>query len=264
MQGHHARKRFGQHFLTDSLIIDKIVNLVPSHCTDPVVEIGPGLGAITIPLLQRVAKLSVIEFDRDLVARLQQWPAYQEGRLTVHSIDVLKFDFLALSQQQNARLLLIGNLPYNISTPLLIRLGEQKAALSSLYFMLQKEVVDRIVAAPGSKTYGRLSVILQYHFQTECLFTIPPEAFSPPPKVNSAMLRLTPHETIPAASDLEHFHEVVRLAFNQRRKTLSNSLKPLLNNLNETQRATCDPYLSRRAETLSVAEFVFLSEQLKT
>lgn len=220
---HRARKRFGQNFLSDPNIIRKIIDAIRPLRDDVMVEIGPGLGAMTEPLLERLAHLHVVEIDRDLIARLhQRWPA---ERLTVHEGDALKFDFATLG----APLRVVGNLPYNISTPLLFHLAGFAAQVRDMTFMLQKEVVMRMVAEAGSDDYGRLSVMLQYRFRMGRLFDVPPGAFRPAPKVMSSIVRLIP---LPAeqlhADDEEVLAEVVAAAFGQRRKTLRNTLNGLL------------------------------------
>jgi 16S rRNA (adenine1518-N6/adenine1519-N6)-dimethyltransferase len=220
---HTPRKRFGQNFLIDDGVIHAIVNAIHPQAGETVVEIGPGLGALTRPLLERLPHLHAVELDRDIVARLQRsWPA---ERLTVHSCDALKFDFGSLGDD----LRIIGNLPYNISTPLLFHLMEFASHIRDMTFMLQKEVVERMVAEPSSADYGRLSIMLQRRFHLEWLLDVPPTAFNPPPKVDSAVVRLipkTPAEIV--ALDEALFARVVAAAFSQRRKTLRNTLGSLL------------------------------------
>ena len=214
---HIPRKRFGQHFLTDSSVIDAIVRAIGPQPGDNMVEIGPGLGALTEPLLAQLPHLQVVELDRDIVARLKRIHTPQE--LSIHEGDALRFDFGSLG----ADLRVVGNLPYNISSPLLFHLAE--FPVRDLHFMLQKEVVDRIVAEPSTPDYGRLTVMLQYRFHTEWLFDVPPEAFDPPPKVDSAVVRLVPKQERALNADQERaLSEVVAAAFSQRRKTIRNTL----------------------------------------
>lgn len=220
---HTPRKRFGQNFLIDDGIIHAIVHAIHPLPGETVVEIGPGLGALTKPLLDCLPHLHAVELDRDIVARLQKsWPT---DRLTVHSCDALKFDFGALGHD----LRIIGNLPYNISTPLLFHLIEFSEHIRDLHFMLQKEVVERMVAEPSTNDYGRLTVMLQRRFHLEWLLDVPPTAFNPPPKVNSAVVRLIPKKPAEVVPLNEHvFARVVAAAFSQRRKTLKNTLGGLL------------------------------------
>jgi 16S rRNA (adenine1518-N6/adenine1519-N6)-dimethyltransferase len=246
------RKRFGQHFLTDRHYLARIVAAIDPRPEDTMVEIGPGPGALTGELADRVGKLHVIEIDRDLAAGLRS--RFAADRVVVHEGDVLEFDFGTLSAPLRA----VGNLPYNISTPILFHVAAHAARVRDGVFMLQKEVVERMVAAPGSAAYGRLSVMLQYRFAMESLFKVPPGAFTPPPKVDSALVRLAPlGDDRVRAKDEELFARVVAGAFSQRRKTLRNALRPL--GLDEAfARSGID--LARRGETLSVAEFVALSD----
>lgn len=217
---HFPRKRFGQHFLVDRHYVRRIIDAVDPQVGDRVVEIGPGLGALTRPLLERLPHLTAVEVDRDLVAALRR--EFAPKRLTVCEQDALEFDFGALGD----RLRVVGNLPYNISSPLLFRLAAARAAMRDLHLMLQKEVVDRMAAAPATPAYGRLSVMLQYRFEVEPLFVVPAGAFRPPPKVESTVVRLRPLEQARAvAADESIFGEVVTKAFGQRRKTLRNALK---------------------------------------
>jgi len=220
---HTPRKRFGQNFLIDDGIIHAIVNAIHPQPTDIVVEIGPGLGALTQPLLERLPHLYAIELDRDIVARLQRrWPA---ERLTVHSCDALKFDFAQLGHD----LRIVGNLPYNISTPLLFHLMDFAAHIRDMTFMLQKEVVERMVAEPSTPDFGRLSIMLQRRFHLEWLLDVPPTAFDPPPKVDSAVVRLIPKAPAEIVTlDEALFSRVVATAFSQRRKTLRNTLGSLV------------------------------------
>jgi 16S rRNA (adenine1518-N6/adenine1519-N6)-dimethyltransferase len=252
--GHTPRKRFGQNFLVDVGIIHAIVNAVHPQAGESVVEIGPGLGALTRPLLERLPHLHVVELDRDIVARLQaSWPA---DRLSVHSCDALKFDFGRLGDD----LRIVGNLPYNISTPLLFHLMEFAARIRDMIFMLQKEVVERMVAAPSSPDYGRLSIMLQRRFHLEWLLDVPPTAFDPPPKVDSAVVRLipkTPAEIVPLDETL--FARVVQAAFAQRRKTLKNTLGSLLSPQGFAALGI-DPTL--RAEALPLADYERITQYL--
>lgn len=252
--GHRARKRYGQNFLVDRTAIGRIIAAIDPQPGDHVVEIGPGLGALTEPLLARLASLEVIEVDRDLAARLAaRWPAQ---RLRVHVADALEFDFARLG----TRLRVVGNLPYNISSPILFRLCEATAAIADIHVMLQKEVVDRMIARPGTRDYGRLSVMLAYRFRIERLLRVAAGAFRPAPRVESAFARLTPHDPLPwPARDEPLFARIVAAAFGQRRKTLHNALREFADD--EALRAAgVDP--RARGETLSVQEFVALSNRL--
>lgn len=252
---HRPRKRFGQHFLHDPAIIDRIVLILHPGRDEHWVEIGPGRGALTVPLLRATGRLDVIEIDRDLVPLLQASCA-GEGELQVHNMDVLKCDLGPLAAGRPLRL--AGNLPYNISTPLIFHLLRQLPVIRDMYFMVQKEVAERLAAAPGTRHYGRLGVMVQLHCAVEVLFTVGPEAFHPPPKVESALIRLTPHARPPVkVGSLPHFDEVVRRAFNQRRKTLRNALKGLLT---AEQMAALDIDPGRRPETLTLGEFAALSK----
>jgi len=251
---HIPRKRFGQHFLTDQSVIADIVAAIRPQPDDAMVEIGPGLGALTTPLTAVLHHLHVIEIDRDIVLRLQR--AYAPARLTVHAGDVLEFDFSALPRA----LRVVGNLPYNISTPLLFRLARYAERIQDMHFMLQKEVVERMVAAPGGGDYGRLSVMLQYRFDMELLLAVPPDAFSPPPQVNSAVVRMLPRPQAQLTAATEAgLAQVVRRAFAQRRKTLRNSLAGLLEAADYDALGIV-PGL--RAENLAVPDFVAISNYL--
>jgi 16S rRNA (adenine1518-N6/adenine1519-N6)-dimethyltransferase len=252
---HVPRRRFAQHFLTDRAVIADIVAAIGPQADDAMVEIGPGLGALTAPLAAALRHLHVIEIDRDIVARLRG--AFAPSRLNVHAGDALEFDFATLPE----RLRVVGNLPYNISTPLLFHLARYAGRIRDLHFMLQKEVVERMVAAPGGGDYGRLSVMLQYRFEMESLLAIGPEAFSPPPKVDSAVVRMLPRPPaqLSAASEAR-LEEVVRRAFSQRRKTLRNSLSGLLQ-AGDYAALAIEPGL--RAENLRVADFVSISNHLE-
>jgi 16S rRNA (adenine1518-N6/adenine1519-N6)-dimethyltransferase len=253
---HRARKRFGQNFLVDDQIIDRIIRSISPKPEDNLVEIGPGQGALTGPLLHQLNRLQAVELDRDLAKMLTSKFHNQPG-FELHQGDALKFDFSTLASRGALRI--VGNLPYNISTPLIFRLLEFSTIIRDMHFMLQKEVVDRMTADPGSKTFGRLSVIVQYHCQVVDMFTVPPTAFHPAPKVESAIVRLTPRQpdSYPAvANDPAFFYALVKTSFQQRRKTLRNTLKQL-----EVSGETGID-LGRRPETLSVAEFVQLSNEL--
>ena len=246
---HRPRKRFGQNFLHDPIVIEKIVNAIAAKPDDHLVEIGPGQAALTIPLLQAAGKMDAVEIDRDLVPIVQEQCA-PFGELTLHNVDALKFDFAALKIDHRP-LRLVGNLPYNISTPILFHLLESREVIADMHFMLQKEVVERMAADPGSKTYGRLSVMLQAYCEVQHLFDIGPGAFNPPPKVDSSIVRLLPKQDEEIA-DEERFAQIVSACFAQRRKTLRNNLKGVLNE-EQIVEAGIDPGV--RAETLSVADF---------
>lgn len=245
---HQARKRFGQHFLADSGVIDAIVRAIAPRPGDTMVEIGPGLAALTQPLVERLGRLTVIELDRDLAARLRQHP-----HLTVVESDVLRVDFASLG----TRLRIVGNLPYNISSPILFHLLPFAGQVIDQHFMLQKEVVDRMAAAPGCADYGRLSVMLQWRYDVEPLFDVPPEAFDPPPRVVSAVVRMTPWAQ-PASVDTALLEALVQVAFSQRRKLLRHTLGRWLE-----QRGFAGTFdVQRRAEEVPVAEYVALAQAL--
>ena len=254
-----ARKRFGQHFLIDQQVIATIVDLVAVEPSDLVVEIGPGLGALTDPLLRRLDHLQVVELDRDIVARLRR--THVAERMTVHAGDALAFDFGHLAAEAGARLRIVGNLPYNISTPLLFHLASFGDCVRDMHFMLQREVVERMVAEPGGRDFGRLSVMLQYRFVMEWLLDVPPEAFNPPPRVHSAVVRLIPRPALELSADDEaRFAALVSAAFAQRRKMLRNSLRDLIDDVRLAELGvapTC------RAEELSVDDYVRLANSLK-
>jgi 16S rRNA (adenine1518-N6/adenine1519-N6)-dimethyltransferase len=251
---HVARKRFGQNFLVDRHYIDRIVAAVDPRLDDNLVEIGPGLGALTVPLLERVEHLTAIEIDRDLSARLAA--QYPPARLTLHNADALDFDFASLGDD----LRVIGNLPYYISSPLLFHLAQYEASLRDVTVMLQKEVVERMVALPATPAYGRLSVMLQARFRVERQFIVPAGAFRPAPKVDSAVARLVPlRAERPQIADDALFARIVAAAFGQRRKTLRNALRELATE-DKLQDAGIDPGV--RGETLSVADFVRLVNSL--
>jgi 16S rRNA (adenine1518-N6/adenine1519-N6)-dimethyltransferase len=255
---HQARKRFGQNFLRDHTVIDRIVRAIHPQPGDHLVEIGPGLGALTEPLLQALGRLDVVELDRDLIPRLQARFA-GAGELRIHQADALRFDYRDLVQSDE-RLRVVGNLPYNISTPLIFHLIDQAQVIRDMHFMLQKEVVDRLAAPPDTADYGRLSVMVQYYCQVERLFTVPPGAFHPVPKVDSAVVRLVPHTALPVqVKDEAAFARLVAQAFSQRRKTLRNTLRGLVE---ADTMAALDIDPGRRAETLSLAEFAALANSL--
>jgi 16S rRNA (adenine1518-N6/adenine1519-N6)-dimethyltransferase len=246
---HVARKRFGQHFLTDGAVIHAIVAAIDPQPGEAVVEIGPGLGAMTDPLVARCGRLTVIELDRDLAARLRRRP-----ELDVVESDVLAVDFKALSLRLGRPLRVVGNLPYNISTPILFHLLGAVDAVVDQHFMLQKEVVDRMAAAPGSKDYGRLSVMLQWRYDIESVLEVPPEAFEPPPRVDSAVVRMLPLPA-PAGVEAALLGELVTVAFSQRRKLLRHTLGRWLEQ--RGQPAAFD--LQRRAEEVPVQQYLDLA-----
>ncbi|HIB28470.1 MAG TPA: 16S rRNA (adenine(1518)-N(6)/adenine(1519)-N(6))-dimethyltransferase RsmA [Candidatus Thioglobus sp.] len=243
---HKARKRFGQNFLTDQKIIDQIIATIAPKHDDNILEIGPGQGAMTLPLLERVDKLSVIEIDRDLIEILE---SHNKSNLVIHQGDALNFDL----DQFNPPIRVVGNLPYNISSPILFHLLENRDKVIDMTFMLQKEVVERMSATHGSKIYGRLSVMMQAFFEVELIFVVPPESFDPAPKVDSAIVYLTPLKVC-KVDNIEIFEQVVKAAFAHRRKTLRNCLKSLL-----TQDQT-QVDLSQRAEMLDIDTFITLAK----
>ena len=252
---HQARKRFGQNFLHDAQVIERIVRVIAPKPAQTVVEIGPGLGALTAPLLAAAHTLHVIELDRDVIPHLERHCA-GKGELHIHQMDALKFDFAALAAGAHS-LRVVGNLPYNISTPLMFHLLDYAAVITDMHFMVQKEVALRMAAAPGDDDYGRLSVMLQWRCTVDLLFTVGPGAFRPAPKVDSAFVRLTPHRTPPVQVDEpRRFAEVVMRTFSQRRKTLRNTLRELLSE-DEIRTLGIDPGL--RPEVLSLAQFALLA-----
>jgi 16S rRNA (adenine1518-N6/adenine1519-N6)-dimethyltransferase len=256
---HRARKRFGQNFLHDQQVVDRIVQAIRPTPGHRVIEIGPGQGALTAPLLAACGALTAIEIDRDLAGHLRQRHA-GDAAFTLVEGDVLDQDFAALAPGPGG-LRIVGNLPYNISTPLLFHLLKYRALIHDMVFMLQLEVVERLAALPDSEAYGRLSVMMQYHCAVEPLFKVPPGAFTPAPKVESAVVRLTPHRPSPyPAVDEQSFGRLVKAAFSQRRKTLRNTLKPLFS---ATQLAELPVDLQRRAETLGVPDYVRLARILE-
>ena len=241
---HQARKRFGQNFLVDAQIVSRIVSTISPKKSDDIVEIGPGKGALTFPLLDHLDKLSVIEIDRDLISFLK---LKKQDKLTIYEADALKFDYGLISNN----LRIVGNLPYNISSALLFRLLSNKNQIIDMTFMLQKEVVDRIVASHGSKAYGRISVMMQTFFEVESMFTVPKESFDPQPKIESAILYLKT-KTKPLTENTKLLEKIVKISFSQRRKTLKNCLKSILSQ----DQTKID--LSQRAEMLSVENFITL------
>ncbi|TXT26307.1 MAG: 16S rRNA (adenine1518-N6/adenine1519-N6)-dimethyltransferase [Rhodocyclaceae bacterium] len=254
MKGHVARKRFGQNFLVDHGVIAAIVSAINPKRDDVVVEIGPGLGAITEPLMQRVDHLHVVEIDRDLIARLKN--QHTPERMTIHEGDALAFDFASIGKN----LRLVGNLPYNISTPLLFHLADYVDVLHDMHFMLQKEVVERMVAEPGNADFGRMSVMLQYRFYLEWLIDVPPESFDPPPKVQSAVVRLIPKPVSELnAKSQEKLSQVVLTAFSQRRKMLRNTMKGMLSDAGFAELGIA-PTL--RPEDVSVEDYVRIANYL--
>ena len=241
---HKARKRFGQNFLVDQQVINQIVSTIAPKRMDSIIEIGPGKGALTFPLIDHLDHIHVIEIDRDLISLLQK---KSNKKITIHESNALVFNF----DQFTKNIRIVGNLPYNISSPLLFHLLNYRDSIIDMTFMLQKEVVDRIVAAPGSKVYGRTSVIMQAFFDTELMFVVPKESFDPQPKIESAILYLKT-KSEPLVQNLRPLEEIVKIAFSQRRKTLKNCLKSVLN------QSQTDIDLSQRAEMLSVENFVTL------
>lgn len=255
--GHQARKRFGQNFLHDAGVIERIVRAIGPSPDDALVEIGPGLGALTEELLEVVPNLQVLELDRDLIPVLRT-KFFNYPGLTIHQGDALQFDFREIYQGRPLRV--VGNLPYNISTPLIFRLLDQAGLIADMHFMLQKEVVDRLAAEPGTKDWGRLSIMTQYRCQVQPLFKVGPGAFRPQPKVDSAIVRLIPHAELPhPARDEKLLAAVVRTAFNARRKTLRKGLESLISD-EQWQGIDLDNRL--RPEQLSLADFVMLADTL--
>lgn len=251
---HLPRKRFGQHFLADAGIIDAIVREIDPRAGQPMVEIGPGLAALTQPLVERLGRLTVIELDRDLAARLRQHP-----QLDVVESDVLKVDFTALADAKGVpKLRVVGNLPYNISSPILFHLLQHVARVEDQHFMLQKEVIDRMVARPATSDYGRLSVMLQWRYAMENVLFVPPEAFDPPPRVDSAVVRMVPHGQ-PAVVDEALLSELVQVAFSQRRKILRHTLGRWLE-----QKGFAGSFdVQRRAEEVPVVEYIAVAQSLR-
>lgn len=250
---HQARKRFGQHFLTDTFVIEQIVSAIAPMAGEQMLEIGPGLAALTQPLVERLGKLTVIELDRDLVIRLQTHP-----QLNVIASDVLRVDFTELAKALQApKLRVVGNLPYNISTPILFHLLTHVDAIKDQHFMLQKEVVDRMVAQPCTSDYSRLSVMLQWRYAMENVLLVQPEAFDPPPRVDSAIVRMLPLDT-PSQINVKTLEALVQVAFSQRRKLLRHTLGRWL----EEKNFDGDFDVHRRAEEVPVAQYVALVQAL--
>ncbi len=253
---HIPRKRFGQNFLTDQSVLHDIIRAIDPQPDDAMVEIGPGLAAMTKLLLESLNQLHVVELDRDLVARLQK--NFDPARLIVHSADALQFDFAGIPVPEGKKLRVVGNLPYNISSPLLFHLAQIAPQVQDQHFMLQKEVVERMAAEPGGKEYGRLSVMLQWRYHMELLFVVPPTAFDPPPKVDSAIVRMIPLAN-PLACDQARLEQVVTKAFSQRRKVIRNCLAGMFTE-NDLIDAGVDP--QARPETVPVEQFVALARRL--
>jgi len=253
MAQHLARKRFGQHFLTDAGVIAQIVQAIAPQAGEVMVEIGPGLAAMTQPLVERLGHLQVIELDRDLAKRLRE-----HAQLTVTESDVLKVDFSELAARlQTPQLRVVGNLPYNISTPILFHLLNHVQVIKDQHFMLQKEVVERMVAAPSTAHYGRLSVMLQWRYDMEMVLLVGPQAFDPPPRVDSAVVRMLPH-TQPALVDEALLSELVQVAFSQRRKLIRHTLGRWL-----SERGFSGEFdVQRRAEEVPVSQYLTLAQQL--
>ncbi|WP_023604401.1 16S rRNA (adenine(1518)-N(6)/adenine(1519)-N(6))-dimethyltransferase RsmA [Aliivibrio logei] len=256
--GHKAKKRFGQNFLNDPYVIDGIVSAINPLPGQNLVEIGPGLGAITEPVGREIDKFTVIELDRDLAARLRTHPELG-SKLTIYEGDAMRFDFTQLIQEGN-KLRIFGNLPYNISTPLMFHLFEFHKDIQDMHFMLQKEVVNRLAAGPGTKAYGRLTVMAQYYCKVMPVLEVPPTAFVPPPKVDSAVVRLVPYEVLPfPAKNLKWLDRVCREGFNQRRKTVRNCFKALLTK-EQLEALGVNP--SHRPENLTLEQFVIMANWL--
>lgn len=255
--GHTARKRFGQNFLHDQQVIDDIVSAINPKPGQNLIEIGPGLAALTEPVSQQAEKLTVVELDRDLAERLRHHP-FIKDKLNIIEADAMKFDFRQCYQPEDEQQLRVfGNLPYNISTPLMFHLFEYADIISDMHFMLQKEVVNRLAAGPGHKNYGRLSVMAQYYCTVIPVLQVPPHAFQPPPKVDSAVVRLVPHKVPPVVvNDKHRLDQICAAAFNQRRKTIRNSLKEYVS---EADIESLDLNPTARAETLSLQDFATLA-----
>jgi len=254
---HVARKRFGQNFLTDKLVLGNIIDAIGPRRGEAMVEIGPGLAAMTALLLKELDHMHVVELDRDLVARLEK--AYPREKLTIHAGDALKFDFGSIPVPEGQKLRVVGNLPYNISSPLLFHLADFAHLIEDQHFMLQKEVVERMVAEPGTKAYGRLSVMLQWRYDMALMFIVPPTAFDPPPQVESAIVRMVPtRRQLPA--DGPTLEAVVQKAFSQRRKVIRNCVAGMFTE-QQLLDAGIDPGV--RPEAVSLEQYVALANILK-
>lgn len=253
---HIPRKRFGQNFLTDDTVLYNIIRVIDPQPKDTMVEIGPGLAAMTRLLLEGVEQMHVVELDRDLVERLKK--SFDPKRLIIHSADALQFDFSSIPVPAGSKLRVVGNLPYNISSPLLFHLAEMAPHVQDQHFMLQKEVVERMVAEPGSKTYGRLSVMLQWRYHMELMFVVPPTAFDPPPRVDSAIVRMIPLPN-PLPCDQAKLEKVVLQAFSQRRKVIRNCLSGMFAE-SDLLEAGVDP--QARPETIPLEQYVALANRL--
>lgn len=254
---HIPKKRFGQNFLTDQFVLQDIISAINPQADDSMVEIGPGQGAMTQLLLNNLESLHVVELDRDLVALLKK--KFDPEKLVIHSGDALQFDFGALPVRDGRKLRVVGNLPYNISTPLLFHLARYAQQIEDQHFMLQKEVVQRMVAPPGGRDYGRLSVMLQWRYAMDCLFIVPPTAFEPPPKVESAIVRMRPLAA-PMACEEGKLQQVVTKAFSQRRKVIRNCVAGMFTE-NQLIDAGVNP--QARPETLALEQFVELARRLE-
>ena len=259
MMAHKPRKRFGQNFLHDKMIIQRIVNSINPRQGDHIVEIGPGEGALTELVLDKIGAIDVVELDRDLIPLLKIRFVLNDG-LNIYQADALKFDFCQL-QKDNKKIRIIGNLPYNISTPLLFHLFDNSHCIQDMHFMLQKEVVDRIVANPGDSAYGRLSIMLRYFCHAEYVFTVKPGAFRPAPKVDSAIVRLVPHDKPPVNIDnFDAFSKLVNYSFTKRRKTIRNILKGQLE-VSQIEALNIEPTI--RPERLSLEDFAKISNTIE-
>jgi 16S rRNA (adenine1518-N6/adenine1519-N6)-dimethyltransferase len=254
---HIPRKRFGQNFLTDQTVLHNIIKAIAPQRDDAMVEIGPGLAAMTTLLLESLEQMHVVELDRDLVTRLNK--QFDPQRLHVHSADALKFDFSTIPVAPGRKLRIVGNLPYNISSPLLFHLADLAPHVQDQHFMLQKEVVERMVAEPGTKAFGRLSVMLQWRYHMELMFVVPPSAFDPPPRVDSAIVRMIPLAQ-PLACQQALLEEVVTKAFSQRRKVIRNCVSGLLD---EADLAAAGIDSQARPEAVPTAQFVALANVLE-